>query len=143
MAHGCPYFHSLEECLCRCHRGTHKPSVWGRDTCMARCSLDADCKCRLPAPRQGPRWAFSCREVHVSCHSPRPFQSPCRYPCTSPELGLVVLPIGCGEMGQAAPDWIFRAAVLQLFGTEVDFVPRVAVLCTQFCLKTASCLLLL
>lgn len=135
MARGCPYLHSLEECPCRCHHhGTHKPSIRGRDPCMAR-MLTASAVClllgRVP---DGPFLAGKCK---YPVTLPEPFQSPCRYPCTSPELGPVVLPIGCGEMGQAALDWIFRPAVLQLFGTEVDFVPRVAVLCTRFCLKTA------
>lgn len=140
VARGCPYLHSLEECPCRCHHGTHKPSVWGRAPCMAR-MLTASAVCLLLG--RVPDGPFLARKCKYPVALPEPFQSPCRYPCTSPELGPEILPIGCGGMGQAALDWIFRPAVLQLFGTEVGFVPRVAVLCTQFCLKTAFCLLLL
>lgn len=54
MTHGYSYLHSLKKCPCSCHISACKPSNWGRVTCMARCSLDADCKCHL----QGLRCAF-------------------------------------------------------------------------------------
>lgn len=45
-----------------------KPSTGGRDTCTASCSLDPDCKCRLPL---GLSCAFSCTELHISIAKPQ------------------------------------------------------------------------
>lgn len=135
MTHGYSYLHSLKKCPCCCHISAHKPSTWGRVTCMARCSLDADCKCHL----QGLRCAFSCRELHISYHPPD-ICSACvdMLPYISGKRSPLKLPFHRGKMEQRALDWIFRTVVLQPFITEVYFVPRLAVLFPQFCLKLAS-----
>lgn len=135
MTHGYSYLHSLKKCPCSCHISACKPSNWGRVTCMARCSLDADCKCHL----QGLRCAFSCRELHFSCHPP----DICRacedmLPYISGKLSPVKLPINCGKMEQWALDWIFRTVVLRTFSKEIYFVSKLAVMFSQFCLKLAS-----